>query len=107
MGVCSYCGAQESLPFKCKFCGDIFCSEHRLPENHACTGLVKFKEERGREPEKWIYEPFHERYKARVGREVRKPIAERLYEVLRGINTRKILYAILVVILLLTLLQIL
>lgn len=25
------------LPFKCKYCGLIFCKVHRLPENHSCS----------------------------------------------------------------------
>jgi hypothetical protein len=102
MGICSYCGAQETMPFKCKFCGDQFCSDHRLPENHECIGLKKFKEERGKEPEKWIYEPFHEKYKAKVGREVRKPVSDRIYEAIRDFDTRKALYVIVVIIILLT-----
>ncbi|MDY6766427.1 MAG: rhomboid family intramembrane serine protease, partial [Candidatus Nanohaloarchaea archaeon] len=27
------------MPFRCKFCEDVFCSTHRLPENHDCEGL--------------------------------------------------------------------
>lgn len=38
-GACSTCGESITLPFKCKFCGGLFCSEHRLPENHKCNGL--------------------------------------------------------------------
>lgn len=26
------------MPFRCKYCGGYFCSEHRLPEMHNCTG---------------------------------------------------------------------
>ncbi len=34
---CHYCGEQkEGLPFRCNYCGESFCGEHRLPENHAC-----------------------------------------------------------------------
>ncbi|MDA4129470.1 MAG: hypothetical protein OK457_01745 [Thaumarchaeota archaeon] len=34
---CHYCGAaKEGLPFRCNYCGEFFCGEHRLPENHAC-----------------------------------------------------------------------
>jgi Zn-dependent protease len=29
------------MPFKCNYCGGYFCSEHRLPEFHDCTGLYK------------------------------------------------------------------
>jgi len=27
------------MPFRCNYCGGYFCSEHRLPEFHSCTGL--------------------------------------------------------------------
>ena len=26
------------MPFRCKYCGGYFCSEHRLPEMHSCDG---------------------------------------------------------------------
>ncbi|MBI2970857.1 MAG: hypothetical protein HYY37_00385 [Candidatus Aenigmarchaeota archaeon] len=32
------------MPFKCKFCGNLFDIEHRLPENHTCEGLSQWKE---------------------------------------------------------------
>ncbi|MDW7732610.1 MAG: rhomboid family intramembrane serine protease [Methanolobus sp.] len=36
---CWICGREEYIPFKCRFCGKVFCSTHRLPEQHACEGL--------------------------------------------------------------------
>jgi len=36
MVKCRKCGKEIFLPFKCQYCGDYFCSEHRLPENHDC-----------------------------------------------------------------------
>ena len=33
---CQHCDRETSLPFKCPFCNGYFCTEHRLPENHAC-----------------------------------------------------------------------
>ena len=34
---CHFCGrGVEGLPFRCNYCGNSFCGEHRLPENHAC-----------------------------------------------------------------------
>lgn len=27
------------MPFKCKYCHHLFCSEHRLPENHDCEKI--------------------------------------------------------------------
>jgi Zn-dependent protease len=35
---CQFCGKEEPLPFACNYCGGTFCSEHRLPEAHQCTG---------------------------------------------------------------------
>ncbi len=33
------------MPFKCKFCGKKFCSEHRLPENHNCEDMTTYFEQ--------------------------------------------------------------
>jgi membrane associated rhomboid family serine protease len=41
---CWICGREEHLPFKCRFCGKVFCSQHRLPEQHACVGLEQLKQ---------------------------------------------------------------
>ena len=38
MVKCDYCGKEEYMPFRCKYCGGYFCAEHRLPELHNCTG---------------------------------------------------------------------
>jgi hypothetical protein len=36
---CGKCGEDMNyLPFRCKYCGGTFCRDHRLPENHDCTG---------------------------------------------------------------------
>jgi Zn-dependent protease len=36
---CRKCGQETFLPFRCPYCGDMFCSEHRLPENHNCPRM--------------------------------------------------------------------
>lgn len=36
---CRKCGQETSLPFQCPYCGDQFCSAHRLPENHNCPRM--------------------------------------------------------------------
>ncbi len=33
---CQYCEKNVVLPFKCRFCNQYYCTEHRLPENHEC-----------------------------------------------------------------------
>jgi hypothetical protein len=38
MPKCEHCGAEVMLPFECSFCEGHFCMEHRLPENHNCSG---------------------------------------------------------------------
>lgn len=45
MAKCSFCDEQTSMPFKCKFCEQSFCSKHRLPENHDCQGLENYKQQ--------------------------------------------------------------
>lgn len=53
MQKCSYCGGSAyrkifdkktwdehpSMPFKCNYCGDIFCIKCHLPENHNCKNI--------------------------------------------------------------------
>lgn len=41
MAVCEICGQQVDFPFRCNYCGSLFCAEHRLPENHKCPNLPK------------------------------------------------------------------
>ncbi|MEM3579527.1 MAG: AN1-type zinc finger domain-containing protein [Candidatus Bathyarchaeia archaeon] len=36
---CQKCGKEIFLPFRCPYCGEYFCSEHRLPENHECPRI--------------------------------------------------------------------
>lgn len=33
------------MPYTCNFCGNTFCSEHRLPENHSCDGLSSYEKD--------------------------------------------------------------
>ena len=47
MATCDECGEYESLPYQCKRCGQTFCAEHRLPENHDCPGLSEWNDPGG------------------------------------------------------------
>lgn len=48
---CSHCHKEiENMPFTCRRCGEIFCSDHRLPDDHECEVL---KEEQSRNQERW------------------------------------------------------
>jgi membrane associated rhomboid family serine protease len=35
------------MPYRCNRCGENYCSEHRLPENHSCTGLNEWNDPDG------------------------------------------------------------
>lgn len=39
MTTCKICGKRELLPYKCSYCGEWFCSQHRLPEQHNCPAI--------------------------------------------------------------------
>jgi len=47
---CQHCGIEIVLPFKCSYCHEYFCAEHRLPENHACPEYWRAKAPRGEPP---------------------------------------------------------
>jgi len=49
LAKCDVCGKTVELPYRCHYCGGIFCIDHRLPENHNCPY-------RPREPPPWIKE---------------------------------------------------
>ena len=53
MTQCSECG-KEDMSFKCRYCSEKFCSEHRLPENHDCPGLEPALEKEKEETDKWF-----------------------------------------------------
>ncbi|MFB6207290.1 MAG: rhomboid family intramembrane serine protease [Haloglomus sp.] len=39
MANCAVCGKHVDMPYRCNRCGENYCAEHRLPENHSCSGL--------------------------------------------------------------------
>jgi len=47
MATCDECGKHENLPYQCRRCGNTFCAEHRLPENHDCPGLSDWNDPSG------------------------------------------------------------
>lgn len=55
MAECSKCG-KESMSFVCRYCGEKFCSEHRLPENHDCENLEQEIEKQREQNGKWFRE---------------------------------------------------
>ncbi|MFB6190435.1 MAG: rhomboid family intramembrane serine protease [Candidatus Nanohaloarchaea archaeon] len=55
MAECSRCG-KDSMSFTCRYCGEKFCSEHRLPENHDCEKLEEEVEKKREQQGKWFEE---------------------------------------------------
>ena len=47
MAQCEECGRHEQLPYQCRRCGETFCADHRLPENHGCPGLGEWDDPDG------------------------------------------------------------
>ncbi|AHF99787.1 rhomboid family protein [Halostagnicola larsenii XH-48] len=47
MAKCDVCGQQENMPYECRHCGGTHCGEHRLPENHGCSGLHDWNDPKG------------------------------------------------------------
>lgn len=63
---CRKCGQETFLPFQCPYCGDQFCSEHRLPEAHDCPRMDLARVQR-REEAMVIQEPTSYEYKVTYG----------------------------------------
>ena len=47
MAKCDACGVDENMPYQCRRCGQTFCADHRLPENHDCPGLEDWNDPSG------------------------------------------------------------
>ena len=47
---CQYCGVDVVMPFKCNYCGGLFCGEHRIPERHSCPESWRAKAPRDAPP---------------------------------------------------------
>ena len=39
MEGCAVCGAEEFIPYVCRYCDRVHCVYHRLPENHECPNI--------------------------------------------------------------------
>ena len=46
MSQCYICGVNESIPFRCNYCQELFCHIHRNPINHSCPFIDKYTEKR-------------------------------------------------------------
>jgi Zn-dependent protease len=43
---CFVCTKAENIPFRCNYCKEYFCSNHRNPINHSCPFLNSYKRKR-------------------------------------------------------------
>jgi len=41
---CEVCG-KELLLFKCRYCGKVFCDQHKAPERHNCEGMAEYNKQ--------------------------------------------------------------
>jgi predicted nucleic acid binding AN1-type Zn finger protein len=41
--TCAVCGKRVYLPFFCEYCQRYFCDNHRLPFDHDCKNIGKWK----------------------------------------------------------------
>jgi len=63
---CRKCGREIFLPFQCPYCGDQFCSAHRLPENHDCPRMDLARAQR-QEDAVVLQEPTSYEYRVTYG----------------------------------------
>jgi len=40
MADCDVCGESIETPIECEYCGEQFCFDHRLPDDHDCPAYV-------------------------------------------------------------------
>ena len=43
---CQICEIEVDMPYSCPYCGEQFCSQHRLPENHTCPQINRARTQR-------------------------------------------------------------
>lgn len=68
------------MSFTCRYCGEKYCSKHRLPENHDCDGLESGKKEEyssrteeTQEQQKWFEDKFKNKKEKKQQKEFHKP----------------------------------
>jgi len=61
---CQKCQQETFLPFKCPYCGNYYCAEHRLPENHQCQQIELARTPKQEAPQPIIFQKQkpHEEY---------------------------------------------
>jgi len=58
---CVLCKKEVYLAYRCSYCGQYFCDDHRLPEQHLCPGLPKrsWSSYKKHQMRPRIYRPVH------------------------------------------------
>lgn len=48
MATCKRCGEKTIGHHECTYCANTYCPDHRLPENHDCSGVRGWETRGGR-----------------------------------------------------------
>lgn len=83
------------MSFTCSYCGESFCSDHRLPENHNCQKLEEELERKKEEDDKWFEEKKTK--KDKTGRRRPPPKKPSLAEDILNVFRNNITYSIIAV----------
>ncbi|HUX99276.1 MAG TPA: AN1-type zinc finger domain-containing protein [Candidatus Deferrimicrobium sp.] len=72
MTQCAKCRIEVYMPFVCNYCGELFCSDHRLPENHNCkkVGDARRPTARATQASSVEYRPLEEDWQPTSGAQV-------------------------------------
>ena len=92
MGECSKCGTQE-MTFTCRYCGEKFCSEHRLPENHNCEDIEDVEKKSGSSNNQWFQnkEPKKETIRGTPKTPKKPSLSRDIFETLKNSVTLSII----------------
>ncbi len=69
MQRCHFCQKElHEVPFTCRRCGNTFCADHHLPENHNCSRIVESTSLWSTAASRKIYDPVAEGENQRIKR---------------------------------------
>lgn len=82
------------MSFTCSYCGESFCSDHRLPENHECDRLEEELEKKQEEDDKWFEEKKTKKEKKEKRKRRRTPEKPSLTEDIINVFRNNATYSI-------------
>lgn len=90
MVECEECGKQ-TMSFTCRYCGNKYCSKHRLPENHNCNSLEESLKQEKQEDDKWFKEKEVKKPANKKKRPPKKSLTKDIARTLKGSVTLSII----------------